>query len=159
MNMASVTRGVASKEYFTDIVLKDTLMMSWVITPPTDFTIVQTDILHSSLDVLSTIVARGVPNIVTTKTKPDGTTEVTTRIDTKALAEVLKIATHMMDRVQGAVVQRAHVLQHNTGGPALPAKPAVHGADDVDKLNRQLEDIKRKLGNSSGQAAEIVEGD
>lgn len=153
MSVAAIIRGVGHKEWLYNVVFKDPVKMAWVVTPPTDYAIIQQDILHAGLDKLRQ--ALRVPLYIETRvetTDPEGNTKVKTtrKPNVAVIKEIREITRWLSDRVQGTMVQKLAVRAHSTGEVAhhqlgAGGAPQVFMPDSLDKMNRSLEAIDKKL--------------
>lgn len=165
MLVSNVLRGVCSKEWFYDGVLASDLKLAWIITPPADYAVVQADIFQTALDKLRRCLhVKPYTITVTEETDKDGRKTVTRKQvpNVAAMREVREITRMLSDRIQGSVIQRLAIKQHNLNeGLALPAGPRTYDADAVEKLTATLAAVSKQLElPESGELEEsIVEGE
>lgn len=156
MNMTNVVKGVTHKDYLYQYVLIDPMMTAWVATPPTDYALVQQDILFSGLEKMRK--ALKIP-LVTIKEKLDEEGKVVSRTkspNVAAIAEARKITEWLADRVQGTLIQRVAIKQQTqTLGSDQSLDGGGHDASAAERLDRLLTSTEQKLAQIEAQGTVV----
>lgn len=175
INISNVVRGVCSRDYFYETILRDPKKLAWVATPPKDYMITQRSLLDLGLmrmkEILETpfqteMVIRDRQGIAIRN--PDGSVATVKKIDPRVMGEIQK-AVQMLDmRVKGAIVQKIavkqetrnlhHVTSGTTGADPLLSERALSGLDlaMLEQLERRIETVQHRLG--SGTTVGVGEG-
>ncbi len=161
MDFKLVIRGVAKMDYFSRVVLKNPLMLAWVLMPPADLTLVQRDILYSGLALMRKAMKIRLVTTKETITISKGgveTRKIVREPNVQGIAEVRKIVELLMDRVQGAVIQKVAIRSQSSGAP--PPIAATYEPNAMEELQRLLSKTNDKLEAAAGLAptVETIEG-
>ena len=155
MNMANVARGATTKEYMNAVVWDSPEKTAWVITPPTEYALVQADILSTGLARLRECLR---VKLYTKTVKITGYAEngepiqtTTTRPNIAAIREIRAITAWLADRVQGSVVQRLAVKQQTDTtvrghlSSSTHRGPEIFEPDALAELSRTLQQVDKRL--------------
>lgn len=127
MSIDKITRGVCSKQYFYETVLRDYKKLAWILYPPSDYTITNQELFDRSTREIRRILQMP----ITKKGK----------VDHALIREKVKIHLALENRVKGAVVKNIAVAarhQHSVaaGGSATEAPKSLQ---EIEKEIKQLE--------------------
>lgn len=172
MEISNITFGVTSTEYIYGNILNNPRLLAWVIRPPQDLMLQQSEALSVAINyqrqILETIMEDESYYNKKTVVKRDGTEVVEKKLNVSALAEIRKIAETLSMRVQGAIIQKLAVDQRHTfqAGDThidIPSLPETD-LDQLENLNKTLQRINKSLGKAEKNdvidaEAEEVNGD
>ncbi len=162
MRTAHICRGAAHTEYLYGVVLTRPLLLAWVICPPTDYALVQEDLLTTGLDRLRDCLRVDLYTVTVKIQLDPATGNEISRTEKKtlnvaALKEIREITRMLADRVQGSVIQKIalqskstnthHLLGGSNGAPGAAAQTFM--PDALDDLNKQLKAVNKQLDLAS----------
>lgn len=171
MRIENVTFGATSKEYIYGRILKNSKLLAWIIRPPRDLAVQQSEALSTAIayqrDILEEIMEKKLYLVEKVTTNKNGSETKTTRLNAQALTEIRKISESLSMRVQGAIVQKLAVDQRHThrigGGPPsdtidVTALPETD-LDQLESLNKTLSKLNKSLDASEVVDAQEVSDD
>jgi hypothetical protein len=166
MSIDHITFGVCSRDYLYGTVLDQPYLLAWIVRPPPDLSVQQTDTLTASLiyqrQVLDEIMENQLYlNKKVVKDKNTGKERTEVKLNVQALTEIRKISESLSLRVQGAIIQKLAVDQRHThrmsngqigettgivemDSPMLPESDL----DQLKSLDRSLSRLNKTLDKS-----------
>ena len=133
MNMNNVWGGVCSDAYFYRTVLKDPLMMAWVLSPPTEYMIGMSTALNDFMEQVSEAAAEG--RIVDENGK----------IDSQALAAAVKTLEFLHSVVKGPIVQRIESRSMNVNIGAKEDRIKDISKLTPDQARERIEQLQKEM--------------
>lgn len=154
MVMDNIYHGVCSKPYFYGNIIKNQMLLAWLVTPPTDELLVQKELLRVGYKKLARVLSLPFTETVH-KFSKDGSHFEEERTNVGLIKEVRAIVEMLQNRVHGAVIQRQHSLVQNIGDkPPQKAIPAEVTLEQLDMLSAKLDKIEKGQGKG-----DVVEGE
>lgn len=159
MKLDNVLHGVCSDSWFRNHVLGNDVYLAWLVQPPVDVMLYQTEILHKAFAKISDALEQPVVEVVRKSIrKSDGTykTVKEKKVNVTFLREIHAILRTMQDRIEGSVVQRAIVKTESKTVHAHVGAPNTLSLSDPNLTMEQLDAFHKKLTAMKNEIAQAA---